>query len=122
MLQKDLAGMYPLCMVVGSSGQGMEPSQDQIPDGHMITQRENHCIWHMVVAHYTASVAEIQIAVGGVFQQNNARPHTPVVKQVLYRVLTCYLGLRDHHICLQSRTYEISLDNSSIIYSQHGSS
>ncbi|GFX05444.1 uncharacterized protein TNCV_1007661 [Trichonephila clavipes] len=31
---KDLAGMYPLCMIVGSNGQGMVlPQEDRIPCG-----------------------------------------------------------------------------------------
>ncbi|GFW56428.1 uncharacterized protein TNCV_2089351 [Trichonephila clavipes] len=31
----DLAGMYPLCMIVGSSGQGVVlPQEDRVPGGH----------------------------------------------------------------------------------------
>ncbi|GFW08493.1 hypothetical protein TNCV_2775151 [Trichonephila clavipes] len=34
-LKKDMTGMYPLCMIVGSNGQGMIPSQeDWVPGGH----------------------------------------------------------------------------------------
>ena len=37
-------------------------------------------------------------------------------RNVLYKVSTCYLGLRDHQICLQLNTYGISLDDNSSIY------
>ncbi|GFT97843.1 HTH_Tnp_Tc3_2 domain-containing protein [Trichonephila clavipes] len=57
---------------------------------------------------------------GGVFQQDNAHLHTVVVRNVLYRVLTCYLGLRDHHICFQLSTYGISLDDSALTTASTG--
>ncbi|GBM05583.1 hypothetical protein AVEN_94843-1 [Araneus ventricosus] len=42
---------------------------------------------------------------------------------MLYRVSTCCLGLLDHQIFLQSRTYGTSLDhNNSVIHKQHYSS
>ncbi|GFU87450.1 uncharacterized protein TNCV_2445841 [Trichonephila clavipes] len=35
-LQKDLAGMYSLCMIVESSGQGMIlPQEDPVPEDHL---------------------------------------------------------------------------------------
>ncbi|GFX20005.1 transposable element Tcb2 transposase [Trichonephila clavipes] len=40
--------MYPLCKIVGSSGQGMLLPQG----GHMVsTERNDCCIWHIAVAH-----------------------------------------------------------------------
>ncbi|GBN81409.1 hypothetical protein AVEN_58133-1 [Araneus ventricosus] len=57
---------------------------------------------------------------GGVFQQDNTRPHTAVVTQHALQSFECCLGLLDHHIFLQSSTYGTSLDdNSSVIYNQH---
>ncbi|GBM76784.1 hypothetical protein AVEN_48255-1 [Araneus ventricosus] len=54
--------MYPLCMIVGSSGQGKVMSQeDRIPG---TTEGENHRVRRMAVAHPTASTAEIRAAVG----------------------------------------------------------
>ncbi|GBN85764.1 hypothetical protein AVEN_84072-1 [Araneus ventricosus] len=39
-LQKDLAGMYPLCMIVDSSGQGkVLPQEDRVPGGHVALLR-----------------------------------------------------------------------------------
>ncbi|GFX01056.1 uncharacterized protein TNCV_4580221 [Trichonephila clavipes] len=38
--QKDLAGMYPLCMIVGSSDQGMVlPQEDRVPRFHVALLR-----------------------------------------------------------------------------------
>ncbi|GBN23883.1 hypothetical protein AVEN_145391-1 [Araneus ventricosus] len=62
-LQKGLAGMYPLCMIVGSSCQRkVLPQGDRVPSG--TTEREERCVRCMAVAHRTASAAEIRVAVG----------------------------------------------------------
>ncbi|GFX77055.1 HTH_Tnp_Tc3_2 domain-containing protein [Trichonephila clavipes] len=56
---------------------------------------------------------------GGVFQQHNARPHTTVETQHALQSVACYLGQRDHQICIQLSTFGISLYNSSVIQSQY---
>ncbi|GBN66271.1 hypothetical protein AVEN_232778-1 [Araneus ventricosus] len=62
-LQKDLAGIYPLCMIVGRSGQGkVLPQEDRVPGG--TTEREDRRVRLMAVEHRTASAAEIRAAVG----------------------------------------------------------
>ncbi|GFW05074.1 HTH_Tnp_Tc3_2 domain-containing protein [Trichonephila clavipes] len=56
----------------------------------------------------------------GDFQQDNALLFTPLLfRNVLYRMLKSYLGLRDHQICLQLWRYGVSLDrNYILIHSQ----
>ncbi|GFV33607.1 hypothetical protein TNCV_4567221 [Trichonephila clavipes] len=49
-LQKDLAGMYPLCIIKGNSGQGMVlPHKDPVLGGS--TEREDRNIRRKDVAH-----------------------------------------------------------------------
>ncbi|GBM39406.1 hypothetical protein AVEN_97023-1 [Araneus ventricosus] len=65
MLQKDLAGMYPLCMIAGSSGQGkVQPQEDRVPGGHVALLRRKNAVfgvwlWRIVLL----SGAEIRAAV-----------------------------------------------------------
>ncbi|GBN07516.1 hypothetical protein AVEN_252891-1 [Araneus ventricosus] len=55
--------MYPLCMIVGSSGQGkVLPQEDRVAGG--TTEREDRRVRLMAVAHRTASAVEIRAAVG----------------------------------------------------------
>ncbi|GBM03329.1 hypothetical protein AVEN_256879-1 [Araneus ventricosus] len=55
--------MYPLCMIVGSSGQGkVLPQEDRVPGGHVALLRGK--IQRMAVAHRTASATKIRAAVG----------------------------------------------------------
>ncbi|GBM16360.1 hypothetical protein AVEN_28320-1 [Araneus ventricosus] len=58
--------MYPLCMIVGSSGQGkVLPQEDRVPGGHVALLRgKNRRVRRMAVGHRTASTAEIRAAVG----------------------------------------------------------
>ncbi|GFV04618.1 uncharacterized protein TNCV_294951 [Trichonephila clavipes] len=60
-LQKDLAGMYPLSIIVWSSGQGMVMHQEnrvsRNPRGS--TEREARSIGRTTVTHCTASAAVI---------------------------------------------------------------
>ncbi|GFY27268.1 DDE_3 domain-containing protein [Trichonephila clavipes] len=55
MLQKDLVGMYPLCMIVRSSGQGkVLPQEDRVPGGHVALQRGKTAVfsarlWNIVL-------------------------------------------------------------------------
>ncbi|GFT86416.1 hypothetical protein TNCV_3259191 [Trichonephila clavipes] len=64
-LQKDLAGMHPLCMIFGSSGEGMVlPHEDRFSGVRGITEKEDCRIRRMAFAHRTAFVAEIRAAIG----------------------------------------------------------
>ncbi|GFW31501.1 uncharacterized protein TNCV_1288481 [Trichonephila clavipes] len=79
MLQKDWAGMYPLCSIIGSSGQGMVLLQrtpgSWRPRG--ITEKEDHRIRRTAVTHRTASAAEIRVAVGTTLTQQTNRNRLP---------------------------------------------
>ncbi|GFX20374.1 uncharacterized protein TNCV_3487321 [Trichonephila clavipes] len=74
-LQKDLARMYPLCMIVDSSDQSMVlPRTDRDfrwPPG--TTMMDDHRIRHMSVVHHKESVAEIRAAVGTTVTQRTVR-------------------------------------------------
>ncbi|GFX70962.1 uncharacterized protein TNCV_1689451 [Trichonephila clavipes] len=65
-LQKDLSGMYPLGMIIGSSGQGIVlPQEDWIPGGPRgTTENEDQRIRCTAVKHRTVSSAEIRATVG----------------------------------------------------------
>jgi hypothetical protein len=65
-LQQDLAGMYPLCMIVGSSGQGQVPPQeDRVPGGHVPLLRGKtavFAVWLWRIVLRLQQTFELQLA------------------------------------------------------------
>ncbi|GFX11235.1 hypothetical protein TNCV_1893761 [Trichonephila clavipes] len=63
-----MAGMYLLCMIVGSSGQGMVlPQENWVPGGHWAldtTEKEDLRIRITAVVNRTVSTVEIGAVVG----------------------------------------------------------
>ncbi|GFX59605.1 hypothetical protein TNCV_3753701 [Trichonephila clavipes] len=66
--------MYLQCMIVGSSGQGCTAARRQ-GSGRLrdTTEREDHHIRRMAVAHHTAWAAEIRVSIGTTVIQRTVR-------------------------------------------------
>ncbi|GBM24247.1 hypothetical protein AVEN_46030-1 [Araneus ventricosus] len=64
--QKDLAGMYPLCMIVGSSGQGkVLTHEDRVPGGHVALLRGKTTVfgvWLWRIVQRLGQKFELQLA------------------------------------------------------------
>ncbi|GFY02702.1 uncharacterized protein TNCV_3505821 [Trichonephila clavipes] len=74
-LQEALAGLYQLCMIVGSGGQGMVlPQKDRVTGYHVATtEKKDRRIQSTAVEHRTVSAAEIQAAIGITVTQRTDR-------------------------------------------------
>ncbi|GFS91561.1 hypothetical protein TNCV_1139821 [Trichonephila clavipes] len=164
-LQQDLAGMHPLCKIIGSSDQGMVLSQEErVLGSHVELLRRNTAVFeglpcvgqkeargtpNYLRSIHTGPTPGDNLRNNFLRQQEHFRgypkhsdcklvrlsgnlTHSTAIheqhskgsfstgEERLFRVFTCYLGLRHHQIWFQLSTYGISLNNnSSIIHNQH---
>ncbi|GBL96135.1 hypothetical protein AVEN_104359-1 [Araneus ventricosus] len=99
--------MYPLCMIVGSSGQGkVLPQEDRVPGGHVALLRgEDRRVRRMAVAHRTASVVEFRAAVDTTVTQRTVTNRLLQGQLRARRPVTC-IPLTPNHCRLRREWFQ----------------